>query len=436
MPLPRLDAAQPMHVPLPPPVAQTLQALRARLKPILSRGLRMGRELHRNDALIDQTSAGDLTDGGGPFVLRYVGRQRFVHDFMPFFARREAAAQQQGTHPEAPPPRYVEQVSQTSLHLPSFLLRRLQCTEASADVDLLVVDQFMGAAQMQQHPDLYAPFMNAYLPVAPTLEAQLALIRSKGHRRKLQSVLKKPLTWRKTQSVADFDLWYDTMYTPFVKDRFRFDAAIVPRQEMLAMYTKRGFLLLLEESGQPVSGAFLYTSRSMPGSLNYWKYALLNSDTLPPNEFGERNAKTEAMVLSHAVAEGYAELDFGLTRALPKDGIFIHKKRIGCEFRIPDGAPRFALFYNPKAQARFLTQFPLILKVQGQLQAWAGLQGPLTAASSLGLKDSLSACAFASLQGVRLFAHDLGDTQDKVHSLVKQLEAELGSSIEQTNLGT
>jgi hypothetical protein len=427
-----MDAAEPMPVPLPPPVAQALQALRARLKPIASRGLRMGRELQRNDALIDQVSSGDLVDGGGAFVLRYVGRQRFVHDFMPFFARREAAAQRLAAPTDAPQPRYVEQVSRTPLRLASFLLRRLQFTAATADVDLLVVDQFMGAAQRQAQPDLYAPFMNAYLPVAPTLEAQLALIRSKGHRRKLQSVLKKPLTWRKTQAVADFELWYDTMYTPFVKDRFRVDAAIVPRHEMLAMYTKRGFLLLLEEAGQPVSGAFLYTSRSMPGSLNYWKYALLNSDSLHPNEFGERNAKTEAMVLSHAVAEGYAELDFGLTRALPKDGIFIHKKRIGCEFRVPDGAPRFALFFNPRAQAGFLAQFPLILKVQGQLQAWAGLQGPLSAASSMGLKDSLSACAFASLQGVRLFTQDLGDTQDKVHSLVKQLEAELGSSIEQT----
>ncbi len=395
--------------------------LRQRGETLLRQGVGVARELRRHDKLIYCTFDGDLQEGGEPFRLHYLGRQRFAHDFETFFARPDPAAA-----PARPGSRPLQQSFVSRTHVLGFLRARQRLLACPKDADMLVVDQFLLPGDLAQRGPTYAPFLNATLPITADLEAQLGLIRSKGHRRKLQAVLKGDLHWRKSHDQADFALWYDSMYRPFVQDRFGGDASVVPRAEMQEIFAKRGFLLLLEEDGVAVSGALMYTARRAPGSLNYWKYALRDSTSLSPSAFGERNAKTEAMVLSHTVAAAYRALDFGLTRALPRDGIFVHKKRIGCDFRVPAQAPRFALHLSAAARARFTARYPLVVLDGASMQAWVGQVGSLSGAAQSQLRDSLNACGFAALGGVKLFTDAAADADAQLGGLIRQAEADLG----------
>jgi hypothetical protein len=253
----------------------------------------LAQEVRLRDQLVYCISEGKLPRDGGRLVVHYLGRQLIADDFLMFYDR------------EAPDAGLQQNiVYKTSL--PRFIRDRGRIQECPSDADILVVDRiFQGATAA---PSL-APHINAILPVQPTVDAQLQLIRSKGHRRKLQAALKHGFTWRKTHNLEDFNLFYDVMYKPFVHDRFRFGASIVPREQMYRIFSRRGFLLFVEENGEPISGAMIYTSHNQPERMNYWKYGLAHSKELTPNVFGERNAMTEAMVLQYAIQEQYKEID-------------------------------------------------------------------------------------------------------------------------------
>jgi hypothetical protein len=392
------------------PLEDAVSQLRRGAGALLRQAAGVARELGQHDELVYGENTGNLIGDGGTYALHYLGRRRFAHDFDTFFATSAHSFRNQP-------------------NVLNFLISRSGLQKCPPDADLLVVDQYLLPQRLCSAPSTYAPFLNAYLPVESTLEAQLARIRSKGHRRKLSAVLKGPLSWRKTQDRKDFDHWYTQMYQPFVQLRFGDDGTVVDRESMAKVLAKRGFLLLLEEAGVPVSGAMMYTSRSRPNSLNYWKYAFIDAASLSPNAFGERNAKTEAMVLSHTVESAYAELDFGLTRACPVDGIFVHKKRIGCSFRLPEAAACFALHFAPNAQPRLLSRYPMVVQTTAGMEAWLGLCGELDFVAARRLRDSLSACGFGALGQVHLFCQDVHTSRDKLEGLLAAEAAELGCPV-------
>jgi hypothetical protein len=345
-------------------------------------------EMVERDELITCVSEGNLPSQGGRLSVQYLGRKRFAEDFLMFFDRDTVDAA-------------VSQKTGEPMGIVSFLRQRSEAQVCPDDADILLVD-----AKWEQTPQdavYLAPHINAVLPVMPTIEEQIAQVRSKGHRRKLQSALKHGFSWRATRSMADFNLFYDVMYAPFVHERFRYGAFQVPKPEMAEMYRRRGLLLFVEENDTPISGAFLYFSRRAPGRVFYWKYGLAHSKELSPNVFGERNAMTEAMVLQYAVSEKYSEIDFGLTHALPLDGIFMHKKRVGNDFIQTPNAPQFRMLINPKSQTRVLSRFPMVLIIGGQLHAWIAFQGESTPKRLEELQENLRACCFRSLKSIRLF---------------------------------
>ncbi|RYF04041.1 MAG: hypothetical protein EOO40_11585, partial [Deltaproteobacteria bacterium] len=207
---------------------------------------RVWREVRRGDELIYSIVEGKLSEGGGPFVLHYLGRKRFLSDFQVYFER----------HGDTPA---VVQSFCVSANTLRFMQARSRLERCPPDADLLIVDRFLSRDSDDERFALLAPFLNAYLPIAADFTAQLAQVRSKGHRRKLQGAIKRDFTWRKSSDLADFEMWYDTMYAPFVQLRFGGDASVVSKPEMLAMFKRRGFLLVLEEQGVPVSGSLMYT---------------------------------------------------------------------------------------------------------------------------------------------------------------------------------
>lgn len=366
----------------------------------------VAQEVRLRDQLVYCISEGKLPRDGGHLVVHYLGRQRFADDFLMFYDR------------DAPDAGGLQQNIVYKTSLPRFLRDRARIEACPSDADVLVIDRiFQGDVPA---PSL-APHINATLPVQPTIDAQLQLIRSKGHRRKLQSALKHGFSWRKSHNLEDFNLFYDVMYKPFVQDRFRYGASIVPREQMYRIFSRRGFLLLVEEDGKPISGAMIYTSANKPLSMNYWKYGLAHAKELTPNVFGERNAMTEAMVLQYAVQEKFKEIDFGLTRAMPWDGIFTHKKRLGCDFKKTPGAPEFSLLINPSSRVRLLSRFPLIVTLNGGMHCWVGQEGNLDKRALAHFKDDLGSCSFASLNDIQLYLQGVDQSRDAVEAAVAEL---------------
>jgi hypothetical protein len=371
-------------------------------------------EVAERDELVTCVSEGNLPAQGGRLTVHYLGRKRFAEDFLMFFDRDTVDAA-------------VSQKTSDPMGLARFLKQRNDAQACPAEADLLLVDSMW--ERTPADTVFLAPHINAVLPVQPTIEEQLAQVRSKGHRRKLQSALKRNFSWRATRSMADFNLFYDVMYAPFVHERFRYGAFQVPKAEMAEMYRRRGLLLFVEENDVPISGAFLYTSRRAPGRMFYWKYGLAHSKELTPNVFGERNAMTEAMVLQYAVVEKYTEIDFGLTHALPLDGIFMHKKRVGNDFIKTPNAPQFRILVNPASKGRFLSRFPMVLLIGGALHAWIAFEGELTPKRVDELKENLRACSFASLQSIRLFSDLTGDALTQLHAIAQEVQKEMPSPI-------
>jgi hypothetical protein len=371
-------------------------------------------EIGERDELVSCISEGNLPAQGGRLCVHYLGRKRFAEDFLMFFDRDTVDAA-------------ISQKTSDPMHLVRFLRQRHAAQTCPPEADILLIDSMWEPAPADTL--FLAPHINAVLPVQPTIEEQLALVRSKGHRRKLQSALKRGFSWRATRSMADFNLFYDVMYAPFVHERFQYGAYQVPKKEMAAMYRRRGLLLFVEENDVPISGAFLYTSRRAPGRVFYWKYGLAHAKTLTPNVFGERNAMTEAMVLQYAVAEKFTEIDFGLTHALPLDGIFMHKKRVGNDFIKTPNAPQFRILFNPTAKGRLLSRFPMVLIQNGGLHASLAFLGEATGKRADELKENLRACSFTSVKSIRLYHDAQGDALLTLEALVAEVQKEMPSPI-------
>ena len=353
-------------------------------------------EARRGDTLVYRTFTGPRAGGDAPLALHYLGRGRFAQDFLVFFSR-------------APGDANIQQEVRSQLRWPQFLRQRQALSRAPHDADLMVIDRVVGLFA-GKHTPAYVPFVEAHLPVAPSMEAQLAQVRSKGHRRKLQAAIKRGFQWRKSRSPADFALFYDTMYAPFVEQRFQFDRSVISRDDMQRVFARRGFLLLLEVDGTAVSGAMMYVDAGDPTTLAYWKYGLADAASLTANVFGERNGLTEAMVLAYAVEQGFARIDFGLTRALPADGIFTHKKRLGCDFAVPADLPAsFALHVPRRRRAMVCAAQPMVVVEHDALVVWMGHQGPLDAAAAARLGDRLRGGCFPAAKALHLFVADCPD---------------------------
>jgi hypothetical protein len=315
------------------------------------------------DPLISATVRGTLPGSTEPLTVQYLGRKRFLKDYFVFFERQDNVAPAADVQP---------------MSLWMFLHRRSQISACTAGIDVTFVDDWLQPDGT--HPETYAPYFNALLPVRENMDAQCNAMTSKAHRRKIQAARKRGVKWRKSTGDADFALFYDVMYAPFVSDRFGHDATTVSREHMYKVFRSRGFLLLVEENGQAVSGAFMYSAAHQPGTLFYWKYGIAHASSLDPHVFGERNAATEAVVLQYAVDNQVAMLDWGLTPAMTENGIFKHKKRVGCAFHRHAGTPNFKIVIAPDSRSRLLKAFPLVVEANGTLQVWtAERQEPLDA---------------------------------------------------------
>lgn len=276
-----------------------------------------------------------------------------------------------------------------------YALRPACATPADIHLEDRLVPRHLRAPQEET---LLAPYLTATLRLQDSLKAQIDAVRSTDLRRSLRRADERKLSFRETRARDDVARFYDDMYKVLAATRFGPDASLVTRDEVQEVVARRGALLLMEDGGRPLGGALLYRSRYTPQVLFWWKAGL--ADSGPRTE--ENFRALETGVLRYALATGLPFLNVGLVRSVANDGIFIHKRRLGCDFESLPGGPVFRMRLAPEGRAGLLAALPLIVRHHGRLEAWHGVtstEPPALAALAQRLSDTV----FPRLETLRVF---------------------------------
>ncbi len=330
------------------------------------------------DPWVDQLLVGRMVSGDRPLRLRYVGRRSGLREMGVFLEL---------------PPGDESSVSPSAghAHPPDITVR---------DVALA------GSKARSRDLPVYSPYLTAWLGIAPTFDAQLASMPSESVRRRLRQAVRQGLTFRLGQA-EDLGPFYDRFYRPFADRRFGSDAFVVPRTTMERRWRRRGTLLLVDRAGETVAGALLRRSWFSPGTLFWWKSGFAGEPE--HSRLAEQNAALEAAVLHHAAAEGYARLAHGIVPARAADGVFVHKRRLGCDFEPIPGGPAYEISAGGEVWAALLTTRPLVMTRSGSLEAWFGWPAGHAGSAVARLAARMRDASCPSLEAVRVFgAPDAG----------------------------
>ncbi len=174
--------------------------------------------------------------------------------------------------------------------------------EADLDADVVVRQMFLPAGA---HPGelLHLPFIDGLLPVAGRVEEQIQEVRSKAHRRRLRKVLRSAShPWRITKGPSDFELFYSTMYEPYVRQKFGLRAHLDSRETLGELLRHNGRILLVRHLDKPVCGSLLFESSSR--TLFYHRNGFVDGASLPPLLLAQRTAALELALMQHASESG------------------------------------------------------------------------------------------------------------------------------------
>jgi hypothetical protein len=139
----------------------------------------------------------------------------------------------------------------------------------------------------------------------------------------------------------------------------------------------------------------------------------------------------ETALLQYAVLEGFRELHFGVTRAIANDGVFIHKKRLGCSFRTNAAYLNAELRVRPASRALVYSQRPVLTWRGGVPSCAGGHLGELdTEAKVSALKEYLHLCAMPGMKGITLHVGGAGDTLAALKDAAHAAESGCGCAIE------
>jgi hypothetical protein len=201
------------------------------------------------------------------------------------------------------------------------------------------------------------PFLDGHLPLEASLEDQIARVRSKAHRRRMRAVLRsRDYRFTVGASAADFELFYSRMYEPYVRNRFGLRAHLDTRQALAAL---GGTTLIVFDKDDPVCGTLLLPP-TREGVLGYHRNGFVGgSQTWSAATMARHTAALEVSVLRYAQAKGCRALDLGFTRSVLNDGLFVHKRRLGCSFAAASYSPTFFIRVPPAARPRVFAALPL-----------------------------------------------------------------------------
>lgn len=217
----------------------------------------------------------------------------------------------------------------------------------------------------------YSPFLDAVLDVQPSVEAQIRAVRSKAHRRRLRKAFKSPdWAWSESSTPQAMATFYETLHRPHVVARFGDKQIHEPLEHLQARLAKGGRVLTVTHRGEPVCGAALFDT---PDGLDYDRNGFRPDSLKSPVVLSERTAALELAIFQLAQELGTKSIFLGFCRALADDGLFTHKRRLGCRFQPARASARSQLWVRPELRPRFFASLPLMMGPVGEFEVHVGL---------------------------------------------------------------
>ena len=217
----------------------------------------------------------------------------------------------------------------------------------------------------------YHPFLDAVLDIGPSVEAQIRAVRSKAHRRRLRRVFRsRDWKWSVGEQPEDLARFYDEVHKPYVQARFGQRARIDPLPPLAARFGRGGRVLTVTHQGEPVCAAVLFDGKQ---ALIYDRNGFRLDALARPLLLAERTAALELAVIQLAQELSAPAVDLGFCRALLNDGLFTHKRRLGCRFVPALGTGRYQLWVRPELRPEFFWGAPMVVGPCGEFEAHLGL---------------------------------------------------------------
>ena len=183
---------------------------------------------------------------------------------------------------------------------------------------------------------------------------------------------KRGFSCRSSNSIEDFDYFYERMLVPYATSRFGKYSASMPREKVRSIFDK-GFLLLIEKDGVVVAGQLAYESG---GVLHANRLGILDGDP----QYVKCGAAMAAYFYSLRVAmqRGCVELSLGGSLPFLNNGVLRHKAEWGATFVDSDrDSDCFSVFASDDpARARpFFAYCPTVVMERGQFRVLAASAG-------------------------------------------------------------
>lgn len=326
---------------------------------------------------------GSLDSSGEPLSVLYCGEERYAGEFSFFWSRNAEVASQ--THLVGNLLRYAA--------LPA----ALQPLREQADV---VLRRLLPWSSPSPGELLHYPFLDATLRLASTVEGQIAAVRSKAQRRRLHKLWRRrEYSFRVSKDASDFNFFYDALYGPYVRTKFANRAQLDGPTELKNLFRRAGHLLLISQHGRQVCGALLFPRAD---ALCYHRNGFMDGASLPPQLLAERTAALELALFEHAIHSGFRVIDLGFTRAVLSDGLFVHKRRLGCSFSVARYSPAFAMRIRASIAPWVLSTFPILAGGRKRLVAHLGYRRGQPSQGARRWKRVVKTYAFPGLAGAVL----------------------------------
>lgn len=216
------------------------------------------------------------------------------------------------------------------------------------------------------------PFLDATLDVAGSLEAQIARVRSKAHRRRLRRASRESAwSWTADEAVAGLRDFYRQLHHPYLEARFGERVHHTPLEHLEERLRREGGRVLrVLRSGEPVCGALLFDT---PAGLDYDRNGFRLDSLASPVLLAERTAALELAVFQAAQELRAPSIFLGFCRAYLDDGLFTHKRRLGCRFGPARATARMRLWVRPELRPALFAAVPLVAGPCEALDAHVGL---------------------------------------------------------------
>lgn len=306
---------------------------------------------------------GPLPHGGPTVRVAYVGRALFERDALLPFCQHAA------------PGAFRREVLREGGLVALARARRRPGLIVDADADVVLVDPPFAWTGGLRGAFRYPVFLRGALALGSSLDEQLTRVRSKPYRRVLKRALKRGASWRVSRSEGDLRDFYEAMYEPLARNRFGDAANVSPYERLASALRHRGELLLVERERTPVIGALLYRSPRAPGTVFNWKYGVRDPAAVDAAGLRELTASLEIALFEHAISRQDARVDFGLTSAVANDGVYVHKRRLGCDFTPLPRGPELLLRFAEGVEAAVLERAPLFVRDGAALRCLTGYTG-------------------------------------------------------------